>query len=373
MKVLQLGKFYPVRGGVEKVMWDLTAGLSDRGIECDMVCGALPGEASPGVVRIGDRGRCICLKSFFKLAGTVISPAMIVWVRKHCLEYDIVHIHHPDPMACLSLYLSGYKGRVVLHWHSDILSQKLLLVFYKPLQNWLIRRADRIVGTTPVYVAQSAALSGVQDKIFCLPIGIADTVRFSAEDGLSTKSSDGKKLVFSLGRLVPYKGFRYLVEAARFLPEEYEILIGGKGPLYSVLQKEIETLGVGDKVRLLGYLSDEQARRLYNECDVFVLSSTMKTEAFGIVQLEAMSCGKPVVATMIPESGTAWVNEHGVSGLNVAPADAKAIAEAVVAICADPDAYSGFSLGARRRFESVFTLDRMIDGALEIYWFLWNH
>ena len=98
---------------------------------------------------------------------------------------------------------------------------------------------------------------------------------------------------------------------------------------------------------------------------MFVLGSVMKTEAFGIVQLEAMSCGKPVIATHIPGSGTDWVNEDGVSGLNVPPCDAKALAEAMVNVCGD--GYEAFSRGARERYERLFTFDRMIEGALKTY------
>jgi hypothetical protein len=74
-------------------------------------------------------------------------------------EYDIIHVHHPDPMAALALFCSGYKGRVVLHWHSDILKQKVLLKFYMPLQRWLLKRAEVLVGTTPIYVKESPLLN----------------------------------------------------------------------------------------------------------------------------------------------------------------------------------------------------------------------
>lgn len=151
MKILELGKFYPIRGGVEKVMWDITNGVSQRGVDCDMLCAC----EEPQVISLNEHGRVICVRSLKKVAATMIAPAMISWLRKHRKEYDVIHIHHPDPMACLALFLSGYKGRVILHWHSDILKQKTLMKFYKPLQSWLIRRADSIVGTTPVYVAES--------------------------------------------------------------------------------------------------------------------------------------------------------------------------------------------------------------------------
>lgn len=378
MKILQLGKFYPIRGGVEKVMWDLTRGLSARDVDCDMLCAMLrsdgfdeseqplvePGEEKTvrAVIRFNEHGRCICVPALCKLAATMMSPAMIFWLRRHAREYDIIHVHHPDPMACLALWMSGYRGRVVLHWHSDILKQRGLLTLYRPLQRWLVRRADLVRGTTPAYVAQSPDLQCCQDKVGYLPIGIEDNMRKDVQN-----TEYGKVTVYSLGRLVEYKGYRYLIEAARYLPERYRIVIAGKGPLQDELQAQIDALPDPGRVQLLGYVSDAQARELYNGCDLFVLSSVMKTEAFGIVQIEAMSCGRPVVATNIPGSGTSWVNEHGVSGLNVPICDPRALADAIMGICEDRERYRQYCRDARARYESLFTYDRMIDGALDIY------
>ena len=380
MKVLQLGKFYPIRGGVEKVMWDLTRGLSTHGVDCTMLCATLPDdpvdppdqdrcrETPEGrEIRFNAHGRVICVPALAKKAATMLSPAMVRWLRRHAAEYDLIHVHHPDPMAALALRLSGYKGRVVLHWHSDILSQKFLLALYRPLQRWLVRRADRILGTTPVYVRESPDLQGVQEKVGYVPIGI-DPVIFEENAVRELRNQyKGRKIVVSLGRLVPYKGYSTLIDAAALLDTDYQVLIGGKGPLQDELQAKIETLGLQDRVQLLGYVPDEMVPTLYGACDVFVLSSVMKTEAFGIVQIEAMSCGRPVVATKIPGSGTAWVNEHGVSGLNVAPGNAAALANAVRQICADEQTYIDFSGGARQRFDTLFTSDRMIDKILKEY------
>ena len=102
------------------------------------------------------------------------------------------------------------------------------------------------------------------------------------------------------------------------------------------------------------------------------MSSVMKTEAFGIVQIEAMSCGKPVVATRIPQSGVSWVNEHGVSGLNAEPCDAKDLARCIRKVLLDEDAYGCFSDGALDRYETQFTQDRMINNCLDIYTKLWK-
>ena len=152
LRIVQLGKFYPVRGGVEKVEYDLMVGLSEQGVKCDMMCAASNGGNI--TTAINKNADLICCKSLFKYAATMISPSMIAQLRSKRKSYNIVHIHHPDPMATLALILSGYKGRVIMHWHSDILKQKMLLKLYRPLQNWLLKRADLVVGTSPVYLRE---------------------------------------------------------------------------------------------------------------------------------------------------------------------------------------------------------------------------
>ena len=374
MRILQLGKFYPIRGGVEKVMWDLTRGLSARGVDCDMLCATLPSdrtdpqdeglEQPDGSLRFNAHGRVIRVKALSKKAATMISPAMVSWLCRHRADYDIIHVHHPDPMAALALRLSGFRGKVVLHWHSDILSQKLLLSLYRPLQNWLIKRADIIVGTTPVYVKSSPWLKDVQQKCTYVPIGIKPiTIDKVASDAVSGRFP-GKTILFSVGRLVPYKGFSVLIRAMKYLPEKYQLIIGGSGPLRNQLEELIDSEGLRGRVFLEGYLSDEALRANYGACDIYVLPSIMKTEAFGIVQIEAMSCGKPVVATSIPGSGVSWVNEDGVSGRNVTPGEPKLMAGAIEDVM---DNYRNFSNGARARFEEMFCEENMITSIHTIY------
>ncbi|MBQ5903121.1 MAG: glycosyltransferase, partial [Alistipes sp.] len=174
-------------------------------------------------------------------------------------------------------------------------------------------------------------------------------------------------IIFSLGRLVEYKGFEHLIEAARYLGDEYVILIGGSGPLKETLQAEIDRLGLNERVKLLGFLRDQDLPAYYEACDLFCLSSVFKTEAFGIVQIEAMSYGKPVVATTIEGSGVHWVNAEGVSGLNARKGDAQALAQAIQAITSHPLVYERYTEGARKRFQEMFTLQHMIDNTLAIY------
>lgn len=365
IRVLQLGKFRPVKGGVEKVMYAFMLGLGQRGIYCDMLCASDDDEV--GETELTPYCRIYKTRTVSKMAATMISPEMITQLRKSCHQYDIIHIHHPDPMATLALMLSGYKGRVVLHWHSDILKQRALLRLYHPLQKWLINRADVILGTTPVYVEQSHALRKVQGKTSFLPIGVRQR---RAEENLVAMIRNkypGKKIVYSMGRLVEYKGYEYLIEAATLLPDDYVVLIGGSGPLKGALQKMVKGFLLERKVHILGYIPRELEAAYYGAADVFCLSSVLKTEAYAIVQVEAMSVGCPVVATNIPGSGVSWVNQHGVSGLNVEPRSSRDLAEAIQQICDNPDLHSRYSQGALHRYERNFTLDAMTDGLIDIY------
>ena len=365
MKILQLGKFFPIKGGVEKVEYDLMRGLAEQGIDCDMLCAALKGKGD--IICSGEHARLIYCHTWMEIAGTMIAPTMISTLWRICRKYDVIHVHHPDPMACMALFFSGYRGKVVLHWHSDIVRQKYLMGLYRPFQNWLIRRADLIVGTTPVYVEQSDDLKRAQHKITHLPIGTEEIVPdIEGAHQLREKYSN-HKIVFSLGRLVPYKGYHNLIEAAQYLSDDYVVVIGGTGPLRESLEQLIKERKLEKKVKLLGFVKDEEVAAYFTACDIFVLPSVQKTEAFGIVQIEAMSCGKPVVATKIPGSGTAWVNAHGISGLNVTPEQPKEIADAILTITKDRDAYEVYATGARQRFEKMFTKEKMVAGAMGIY------
>lgn len=364
-RVLQLGKFHPIEGGVEKVMYTFMVGLSRNGLTCDMLCASADGEV--GTTEIDSSSNLLKTPTIIKLAATMISPQMIVKLRSICNSYDIIHVHHPDPMATLALRLSGYKGKVIVHWHSDIVKQRILLQAYKPLQSWLIRRADNILGTSPVYVQESLALKAYQHKIDYLPIGVR---KRDAEENLVAMIRNkypGKKIIFTMGRLVEYKGYDYLIEAASLLPDNYIILIGGSGPLKEDLRDTVKGFLLNRKVRIIGFVPRELESAYYVACDIFCLSSTIKTEAYAIVQAEAMSAGKPVIATNIPGSGVSWVNQHGVSGLNVEPGNSRELAQAIRTICEDDELYQKLSLGALRRYEENFTLEAMTKGLIDIY------
>lgn len=367
MKILQLGKFYPILGGVEKVMWDLTVALNGAGVHCDMLCAKFASDALDPKDAEVMGGHLKCCRAWAKCAGTMLAPSMLTWLRRHCREYDIIHVHHPDPMAALALRLSGYKGNVVLHWHSDIISQKAGLALYTPLQQWLIRRAAVVVGTSPVYLEESPYLRTCSSPRVPVPIGINPVTFDAAEADRIRRSHSGRKLVLSVGRLVPYKGYNTLIAAAALLPKDYETVIIGEGPMLKELSSAAVTAGVADRLHFRGRVSDDELHAWMAACDVLAMTSSMKTEAFGIVQIEAFSLGKPVVSTRIPASGVSWVNAHGKSGLTVPVKDAEAVAEAIRRICEEPALKDKLGSGAAERFAQMFTIERMTKQIINVY------
>ncbi len=347
-------------------MYKLAMGLSSRNISCDLFYASKEGDSR--TIEVNPHCRIFLSKTLFEAKATMISPAMIWKLRRIYKNYDIIHIHHPDPMAALALRLTGFKGKVVLHWHSDIIRQNKLLRYYRPLQNWLIKRADLIVGTSPVYIENSEALKDVQHKTICVPIGVTDPSQQEEKTPVDLASRyPGKKIIFSLGRLVLYKGFDHLIEAAKYIPDDYVVLIGGEGFLHENLQHLIDAEGLQDKVKLVGFIPQDEMVSYFKSCRLFCLSSIDKREAFAIVQIEAMAFGKPIVSTNIPGSGVPWVNLDGVSGFTVEPCNSKALADAIVRLCTDDALYERFSRQARQRYESLFTFSQMIDSMEQAY------
>lgn len=369
MKILQLGKFFPIKGGVEKVMLDMSKSLSENGIHCDMLCASLDKRDFFEEIIINKNSKIIVCPTIATFYKTKISYKLVGKLKKIAADYDIIHIHHPDPFATLALLLSNFDGKVVLHWHSDIINQKKLLLVYKPLQTWLLNKANLILTTSDLYAKHSSFLQDFLYKTSTLPIGIEDKSNAIDADLVAQikNTYQGKTIVYTLGRIVYYKGLEYFVEAATLLSDQFVCLIAGNGPLKDFLKQKIIDLKLQKKVMLLGELTDEEANAYYAACDVFCLSSTVKSEAFAIVQLEAMSFGKPVISTNIFGSGVPWVNKNEVSGEVVEVENPKQIAASIIKITESQERYKLYSKNARKRYNEKFTIVKMRDQLIKFY------
>lgn len=366
MKILQLGRFYPPDvGGIETVIFEVAEGLNANNIVCDVLCSNKINKLE--VSNVGNY-KVIRSPSLTHILSTSISPVLIHQLKKIINEYDIVHLHHPDPMATIALLVCHPKQKIVVHWHSDIVRQQFALFFYRPIQDMLLRRCDKVIVTSQNYLDTSPHLKKYKQKSVIVPIGINAEMSSNQPKLDSLKARFGNKtIIFSLGRHVYYKGFEYLIDSSLFLDDRFVIIIGGDGPLTSSLQQQVISKGLSSKIVFTGRIPFSEIHSYFELCDIFCLSSIERSEAFGVVLLEAMSLSKPLVATNIPGSGANWVNEHNETGLNVPPQDARALADAFIRIGTDPVLQEKFSAQSYARYQRKFTRRAMVDQLMTLY------
>ncbi len=358
-RVLHIGKFYPpYKGGMETHLQQLCRATSEV-LEIEVIVSNLGRQTeidSDGVVRIQRIGK---LADF---ASASICPGMISAIRQ--TKADIVHLHSPNPTAVLSYLAAGHPGRLVVTHHSDVVRQRLLKYGYEPFLRRLMRRADGIICFSPNYLESSATLAQYRAKCRVIPHGIELTpFEQRAQKRITAiKQKYGDTLVLAVGRLVYYKGFDVLIRALR--DTSATLLIIGTGPLLRDLQHLAQATGVSERVHFLGEVED--LAPYYQAARVFAFPSTARSEAFGIVQLEAMACGAPVINSRL-DSGVPFVSLHDVSGLTVPPNDSVALSHSLNLLLRDDALHQRLSVGAVERVRQHFTIERMASDTLALY------
>ena len=370
MRVLQVSKFFPpVMGGIESVAWELAEGLNRAGVSTDVLCS----NQQPRTVHdVAPAGYAVTRAgSFGRLLSTSMSPALVGQMLRLGARYDIVHVHMPDPMAAIALWVTRPRPpqAVVVHWHSDVVRQRIALRLYEPLQHWLLERADAIIATSEAYAQASEVLRAWRDKVAVIPIGISDNRAHGCSDQAAAirQRFRKRKLVFALGRMTYYKGFEVLIDAAAALPDDCAVLIGGDGEMIERYRTQVARRGLAGKVHLPGQIPDHELAGHFEACDVFCMPSTARAEAYGVVMLEAMVMGKPIVASDIGGSGVPWVNVDGETGFNVPVGQAEALAGALGRLLQDAPLRERMGEASRRRYLNDFNATLMTQRILGLY------
>lgn len=323
LRVLHIGKFYPpYRGGMEVFLSDLINAQRKQGIDAHaLVHGDPEPDDPPWIQRVPVQFSLVYAPMAAGFRG-----AMAKAIER--IQPDVLHLHLPNNSALWALTLpSARKIPWVIHWQSDIVfsdikwSVALAYMVYKPFEQALLERTAQIIATSPPYLEASKALSNWHNKTAIIPLGInvaeaPAPVELPKELGWR---ADTQLKLLSVGRLAYYKGFGTLIEAVSTM-QGVELLIVGEGEQRAELEAKISASGrPGEppRVRLLGALDDAQKHSLLAQCDVFCLASCERTEAFGIVVLEAMMHGRPCIVTDLPGSGMPWIVSQAKSGLRV--------------------------------------------------------
>jgi glycosyltransferase involved in cell wall biosynthesis len=370
MKVLQLGKaFPPIKnlGGVEKVMEYFYYGLNESGIHCDVL--GVNDSYDNKIDKYCEKGLVFRESLLFKAKSTFFSISLIYRLLKVQNNYDIIHVHLPDPMALIALFITRPKSKIVIHWHSNILRQKYAYLLVKYFESWLLKRSDLILCTTPNYSLHNDVLSRFSNKVSYVIIGLdIDDSMFNAEltEKINAEYGPKKKLIY-VGRFVYYKGIEHLIRAMSLVEANCVLYLIGSGELETSIKELVISLNIEDKVVFLGEVNDSDKFTYIKSSDLLVLPSIYKTEAYGIVQIEAMALGVPVLSTRIEGSGVDWVNKDGESGLIVFPENSKQIAEAIDKIFFNPDLHRKLSEGAKNRYNKLFTKKNMINEVILKY------
>lgn len=364
LHILQVNKaYYPHIGGIESVVRVFSQEMQDRAEVKVLVCQ----EKGKGEDRVVEGVSVHYASSLGTYFSCPLSFSFLRKFRQMAKWADVVEIHVPFPLADLACLLSGYRGAVVIAWHSDVVRQKTLLRFYKPLLMRFLRRADCIIAATPGHISSSPFLTQFQEKCRVIPYGInVETYRNVERKPILRqiqRNPDTVRILF-VGRFVYYKGIEVLLQAFRQVNGCELFLVGhGTEEMERKLHRMTETDGTAERVHFLGNLSEEDLRAAFADCDIFVLPSVANSEAFGIVQLEAMVYGKPVINTSLP-TGVPHVSLDGVTGLTVPPEDADALAKAMQQLADDPVLRETYGKAAAERVEQEFNEKNVVD---EVY------
>lgn len=380
MKILHIYKdYFPVLGGIENYNRQLAEHMAARGHEVEV----LVTNPAPRTVHEERAGVKITKSArLLKVASAPISlmlPLELLRRQYATQPPDIIHLHTPYPVGETAWLLESWlprfgrkRPRVVLTYHSDVVRQRRLLTFYAPFLRSVLRRVDAIIATSPNYIQSSAFLKPVEAKCRVIPLA-AEIERFEKFDpALVTTLREryaaelNKVLLLFAGRLRYYKGLQFLLEAMPLVKPEARLLIIGIGPMEAQLKEQAQNLKLGERAIFLGEISDAELSSYYAASDIFILPSCERSEAFGIVQLEAMTAGKPVVSTELG-TGTSYVNLNNETGLVVPPANPAALAQAINELVADPERRQKLGRHGQERTRAEFSLEKMVNEVEKLY------
>lgn len=350
-RILHISKYYyPFRGGTEQIAQDAVNALKGQ-YEQKVICFNHEKGNETEIVDDIEVNRCGC---FAKVSSQSLSFSYAKTLKKILNDFnpDIIIFHYPNPFVA-SFLLKYIKDdtKLIVYWHLDIVKQRFLKQLFVDQNKRLIERADKIIATSPNYIEGSAYLSQVKNKCIVVPNCINEDRLTMNEEARAfaekiRNENAGKTICVAVGRHTKYKGFDYLIKAAKLLDDRFEIFITGKGEETRRLQKEI---GDDKKVHLVGAVSDNELKGYLSAMDIFCFPSITKNEAFGVALAEAMYFGKPAITFTIPGSGVNYVSVNGVTGIEVENRNIEEYANAISVLAEDINTRNNYGANAKKR------------------------
>lgn len=307
--------------------------------------------------------------TFAQINSIPISPTYVWRLRQKLPDVDVVAFHAPFPLIDLGLLLGLHDEQaLIIHWHADILGRDWLRPLFGPLLRNSVRRADRIIVSHPSVIENSDYLQSAREKCVVVPFG-TDNDEWAHVDesdiaSIAQLRARYPRLIVSCGRLVSYKGFNVLIAAMQHV--DGHLILIGKGPLRRELEDLARKLGVAERVTFAGFVERQQQKQMMHAAKLFVLPSVNPKETFGMVQIEAMSCGLPVVNTNLP-TGVPDVARHEREGLTVEPGDEKALTLAINRLLEDRNLASALGAAAQARARTRYSRQTFGASSMLVY------
>lgn len=376
MRVLHVYRTYfpDPQGGLQEAIRQIVLATRAHGVEARVF--ALSPDPHPASIERDEglvvRSRSIVAPASCDLGG----PHAFAEFARQARWADVIHYHFPWPFADLLHLGGGARRPAVMTYHSDIVRQRVLSWLYRPLMRRMLRSMDAVVATSPAYAETSPWLGRMvdADRLRVIPLGIVEesyaaAVREAATIDPAERFPEAMRLMggrdgffLAIGVLRYYKGLESLIDASARtgLP----VLIAGQGPLRAQLEHRARELRA--PVAFLGHVDEAAKMALLRQARALVLASPIRTEAFGMVLVEAAMSARPMISCEIG-TGTSYVNRDGETGFVVAPGNASALADAMSALDADPLLRRRFGDAARRRYERLFAGDALGRGYVGLY------
>jgi glycosyltransferase involved in cell wall biosynthesis/ABC-type polysaccharide/polyol phosphate export permease len=353
--------YYPdLFGGTLTVIRDICASLKDQFTAAILVCSNSSGQQRIMVDDVAVER----VHSFGDVLSLPAAPTFPWRLWRRIAEHDLLALHAPFPLADLVFAFGLGRSRpLVVHWHADIVTHAGLRRFIEPLMRRTLQRASAIIVSDPVLVDATPLLREFADKCHAVPFGV-DVAKYDWPALKLERVNERGRLVLACGRLVPYKGFDVLVRAA--VRRNFEVWIVGEGREREQLEALIAELGVQDRVRLLGSVPEAERVKLMRIADVFVMPSVTNAETFGLVQLEAMAAGRPIVNTAL-DTGVPHVARDGVEAITVPPGDAQRLGDAIESLINDPARRARMGQAARQRAVTTYSTTAFKEGVETVY------
>lgn len=392
MRVLHIVTAFPRREGDIITPWlvEMLRGLKSRGVEVEVFTSSYKGlgdqvlwgipvrrfryfplrwenltHEEMAVDRMGRSPLYKLLPVFYLFFGSL---AVLRLCRSR--KYDVIHVHWPLPHALFGWIAKKACGaRVVTTFYGAEIrwAKHSHLPFLKSFLAWAARISDRVIAISTYTRNEIRSIVDVPAEVIPYTIGFSEKPR--SEKGEVRR--ERKRLVLTVGRLVERKGIRYLIDAMKLLPEKLnaELVIVGGGPLKEALEAYVRDQGQGIRVRFTGRVGEQQLIEYYRNASVYVqpaiVDSRGDTEMLGVVMLEAMKYGVPVVASNV--GGISDVVSDGETGLLVPQKDPKALALAIKRLLGDQKLAHRMAHHAKKQLEDKYSWDNILSNILKVY------